>query len=95
MFDYVVRMLILLPLVAGMAIGALWLWRKVGPDLALTRRERHLTVIDALPLGTAGKLALVEFGERRLLLAVSRNRIELLAETAKPGVFVLDDVDAE
>ena len=91
MFDYVVRMLILLPLVAGMAIGLLWLWRKVGPDLALTRRERHLTVIDALPLGTAGKLAVVDYGDRRLLLSVSRGRIELLADSPRPAPFKLGD----
>ncbi|MBB5686445.1 FliO/MopB family protein [Sphingobium boeckii] len=95
MFDYVVRMLILLPLVAGMAVGALWLWRKVGPDLTVNRRVRHLNVIDAIPMGTAGRLALVEFGERRLLLSVTRGRIDLIAEEPKPAVFEVPDLDAD
>jgi flagellar protein FliO/FliZ len=83
MFDYVLRLVLLLPLVAGMAFGALWLWRRVQPGLALGQRDRHIKLIDALPMGTSGRLAVVDFADRRLLIAVSRGKIELLAEASQ------------
>jgi len=95
MTAYVIRMLILLPLVAGMAVGALWLWRRVGPNLTVPRRDRQLTVVDALPMGTAGKLALVEFGDRQLLIAVTRTRIDLLAEAPRSGASRLSEGRAD
>ena len=63
MFDYVLRLVLLLPLVAGMAFGALWLWRRVQPGLALGQRDRHIKLVDALPMGTAGRLAVVDFAD--------------------------------
>lgn len=86
MFDYVLRLVLLLPLVAGMAFGALWLWRRVQPGLALGQRDRHIKLIDALPMGTSGRLAVVDFADRRLLIAVSRGRIELLAEASEGAI---------
>ena len=82
MLDYVLRLLILVPLVAGLAFGALWLWRRVQPGLAMGQRNRLVKLVDAIPMGATGRLAVVEFADRRLLIAVSRGRIELIAETA-------------
>ena len=80
MTAYVLRLLLLLPLVAGLAFGALWLWRRVQPGMAMGQREKLVRVVDAAPLGTAARLAVVEFGSRQLLLSVTRNRVDLLAE---------------
>ncbi len=81
MLDYILRLLILLPLVGGLAFGALWLWRRVQPGgMAMGQRERFVKVVDAVPMGTAGRLAVVEFGGKRLLLGVSRSGIALIAE---------------
>ncbi|TVV73175.1 FliO/MopB family protein [Sphingomonas solaris] len=96
MTAYILRLLILLPLVAGMAFGALWLWRRVQPGLSLGQRDRAIKVVDAIPMGATGRLAVVEFGGKRLLLAVSRGRIEKLAETplaGAPAVSVVGDGD--
>lgn len=84
MTAYILRLLILLPLVAGLAYGALWLWRRVGPDMAIGKRERLIKLIDVLPMGATGRLAVVEFEDRRLLLSVARGRIELLADAKAP-----------
>ena len=47
------------------------------------QRERLVTLVDALPLGATGRLAVVEFGGKRLLLAVSRTGgVQLIAESA-------------
>ena len=77
---YLLNLVVMLALVAGMAVGALWLARKLQPGLSGGRKEGLVRVVDAVPLGTMGRLAVVEFGGRQLLVAVSRARIELLAE---------------
>ena len=90
MTEYFLRMLFLLPLVAGLAFGALWLWRKAQPGITGgAAKERLVKVVDAVPLGTAGRLAVVEFEGRRMLLAVSRTGISRVDETS--GTFGLID----
>ena len=79
--DYLLRLLLLVPLVGGLAWGSLWLWRRVQLGLPLApQAARAARMVDVLPMGTGGKLAVVEFGGRRLLIAVSRNAINLIAD---------------
>lgn len=80
MFWYFVKLLILLPLVGGLAFGALWLWRKYQPGMMAGQADRSLKILEALPLGTFGKLAVVEFEGKKILLSVTRGRIEKIAE---------------
>lgn len=77
---YFVKLLILLPLVGGMAYGALWLWRKYQPGLLGAQGDRAIRIVEMLPVGTFGKLAVVEFDGKRLLVSITRGRIEKLAE---------------
>ena len=93
MLDYLLRLLLLVPLVGGLAFGSLWLWRKLQPGMAIGNRERSLKIIDAIPMGATGRLAVVEFSNRHILIAVSRGRIEKLAEAPADGAFVLPDED--
>ena len=80
---YILKLLILIPLVAGLAWGSLWLWRRAQQGIgAAGRRDRLVTLLDATPLGATAKLAVVEFEGRRLLLAVSRTGVTLISETA-------------
>jgi flagellar protein FliO/FliZ len=81
MTAYILKLLVMLPLVGGLAFGALWLWRKAQPGMALGQRNRMVKMVDALPVGATGRLAVVEFGDKRLLLAVARGKIDLLSET--------------
>ena len=82
MTTYILKLVLLVPLVGGMAFTALWLWRKVQPGLALGTRERMVKLVDAVPLGATGRLAVVEFAEKRLLIAVSRGGgVQLLSES--------------
>lgn len=91
MTAYFIKLLVMLPLVGGMAFGALWLWRRVQPGLALAPRDRAVKLVEALPMGTAGRLAVVEFADRRLLIAVSRGRIELISDAPLPATFALPE----
>ena len=81
MWAYILKLIILIPLVAGLAYGSIWLWRRVQPGMAMGQREKLVKLVDAVPLGATGRLAVVEFGDKKLLLAVSRNGIQLLSET--------------
>ena len=81
MFWYVLKLVIVLGVVSLMAYGSLWLWRRVQPGMAFTQRERMVKLVDAIPLGATGKLAVVEFAGKRLLLAVSRTGVTLVSET--------------
>ena len=83
MLEYILRLLILLPLVGGMAWGSLWLWKRVQMGVPLvggTARVRAVEMVDVLPLGPGSKLAVVEFAGQRILVAVSRNGITRIAD---------------
>lgn len=93
LLPYFIQLILMLLLVLGLAVGSLWLWRKAQPGLGGGGRERTIRVVDALPMGATGRLAVVEFADKRLLIAVSRGRIELLAEAPVP-TFTMPDDDA-
>lgn len=80
MIAYILKLILLVPLVGGMAFAALWMWRKVQPGMALGKQERLVKIVDAVPLGATGRLAVVEFGDKHLLLSVSRGSVQLLSE---------------
>ena len=82
MWTYILKLVILIPLVGGLAYGSLWLWRRVQPGMAFNQRARMVKLVDAIPLGAMGKLAVVDFAGKRLLLSVSRTGVTLLSETA-------------
>jgi len=85
MLAYVLKLILLVPMVGGLAVAALWLWRKAQPGMMLGQRERFVKVVDATPLGATGRLAVVDFADKRLLISVSRGRIDLLAQTDRTG----------
>ena len=93
MLDYLLRLLLLVPLVGGLAYGSLWLWRKLQPGIAIGNRQRAIKIVDATPMGATGRLAVVEFANRHILISVSRGRIDKLAEAPADGAFVLPDED--
>ena len=92
MVDYLLRLLLLVPLVGGLAFATLWLYRRLQPGMSFGTRERAVRVIDAAPLGAMTRLAVVEFAGKRILLAVSRGRVDKIAETDAP-TFALPDVE--
>ena len=92
MFEYILRLLILLPLVGGMAWGSLWLWKRVQMGVPFgggAAKARAVEMIDVLPLGPGSKLAVVEFAGQRVLIAVSRNGITRIADGSQ-GDFHAD-----
>lgn len=92
MLEYFLRLLILIPLVGGMAWGSLWLWKRVQMGVPLAggaKQTRPVEMVGVLPLGPGAKLAVVEFAGQQLLLAVSRNGVTRLADNSQ-GDFHAD-----
>ena len=85
-FEYFLRLFLIIPLIGALAWGSLWLWKRVQIGLPpKPETDRPVHVIDAVPLGPNGKLLVVEFNGARVLLGVSRNGISTLA-SAERGV---------
>lgn len=80
MLEYLLRLLLLLPLVGGMAWGSLWLWKRLQSGLpSATGKDRLVRLVEVLPMATGSKLAVVEFAGRLHLLSVTRAGIQMLA----------------
>jgi flagellar protein FliO/FliZ len=81
MAEYLLRLFLLVPVVGGLAWGSLWLWRRVQLGLPLKpEAARAVRIVDVVSLGTNGKLAVVEFGGREILLGISRSGISPIAD---------------
>ena len=78
--EYFGRLLLIMPLIGGMAWGSLWLWKKLQIGLPLkSQATRTVRVVDAVSLGGTGRLLVVEFGKDTILLGASRSGISVLA----------------
>lgn len=82
MTEYILRLLIMVPLIGGIAYGCLWFWKKTqgGMLASLGKQERAVRIVDAIPMAQGTKLAVVEFAGRTLLVSASRNGVALIAE---------------
>jgi flagellar protein FliO/FliZ len=73
----------MLPIMAGMIYGSLWLYRKYQPGmmarLDLGGQQRDLKVVETVSMGVSGKLAVVEFAGKKILVSVTRARIDTIA----------------
>lgn len=78
MWSYVLKLVILLPLVCGLLIGCLYAWRKLEARLPKHQGERLVQVKETMMLSPGLRLAVVEFEGRRLLLSVSRSGVNLV-----------------
>jgi flagellar protein FliO/FliZ len=91
MLEYILRLLILLPLVGGMAWGSLWLWKRVQMGAGLpgsAKQGRAIEMVGVLPLGPGTKLAVVEFAGQQILLSVSRGQVTRLADNSQGDFHV-------
>jgi flagellar protein FliO/FliZ len=78
MWSYILKLVILLPLVCGLLIGCLYAWRKLEARLAKNQGERMVQVKETMMLSPGLRLAVVEFEGKRLLVSVSRTGVTLV-----------------
>jgi flagellar protein FliO/FliZ len=80
MLEYFVRVLVLVPLIGGLAWGSLWLWKRTQLGLPVRYSvKKPIQIVDVLTLGTSGKLAVITFHGKTLLVAATRQGIALVA----------------
>jgi flagellar protein FliO/FliZ len=87
---YILKLVIMLPVMAGLIYGSLWIYRKYqnGPmqgalgNIGGLRPKRELKLVETMAMGTSGKLAVVEFGGQKILLSSSRGSIQHIASVA-------------
>ncbi|UUL82254.1 flagellar biosynthetic protein FliO [Sphingomonas sp. S1-29] len=78
MWSYILKLLVLLPLVCGLLIGCLFLWRRLESRLPGNQGDRLLKVRETMMLSPGLKLAVIDFEGRRLLVSVGRGGVSLL-----------------
>ncbi len=82
MVEYILKLVLLVPLVGGLAWTCLWLWKRAQTGLlaAPGRDDRALRVVEIATLGPQTRLALVECDGRRILIGQSRAGLVALGE---------------
>ncbi|MBO9622038.1 MAG: FliO/MopB family protein [Sphingomonas sp.] len=78
MWSYILKLVILLPLVCGLLVGCLYAWRKLEARLPKSQGERLVQVKETMMLSPGLRLAVVEFEGRKLLVSVSRTGVTLV-----------------
>ncbi|MEP2988248.1 MAG: flagellar biosynthetic protein FliO [Parasphingorhabdus sp.] len=73
---YILKLVIMLPLIGLLIYGSLWLYRKYQPQTMMRPKSNILNVVEVLPIGVNNKLAVVDFEGKKILLSVTRNGVE-------------------
>ena len=78
---YIVKLLLLLPLIAGMIWGSLKLTQIMQNRVARSAPgQRSVRIVETTMLSPTLKLAVLEFHDREILVSVSRSGLTRLAE---------------
>ncbi len=78
MFEYTLKLIVLLPLVCGLMVGCLWLWRKLESRMPGQPANRMLKVQETMMLSPGLRLAVIEFEGARLLVSVGCGGVNLV-----------------
>ena len=85
MLWYILKLLVLLPLIAALAWGSLKLARGAQDRFAAKQGPRSVRIVETQMLSPTLKLAVIEFHGREILVSVSRSGLARLAEApARP-----------
>lgn len=82
MLAYIVKLVLLVPLVGGLAWLSLWLWKRAQSGLltGTAAHPRTLRVVEITSLGPQTRIALIECDGRRLLIGQSRAGLVALGQ---------------
>jgi len=83
MWSYVLKLVVLLPLVCGLMIGCLYLWRRLESRMPGQPANRMMAVKETMMISPGLRLAVVEFEGRKLLVSVSRAGVALIDKADK------------
>jgi flagellar protein FliO/FliZ len=80
MLWYIVKLIVLLPLIGLAAWGCLKLAHKMQAKMGATSTGKSVRVIETVMLSPTLKLAVIEFRGREILVSASRQGLTRLAE---------------
>lgn len=89
MLWYIAKLLLLLPLLAGLIWGSLWLARKTQSVTRARAGEKSARLVETTMLAPGMRLAVIEFHGREILVGASRHGLVRLAE-AEPQRSVVE-----
>ena len=80
MLWYILKLLVLLPMIGALAWGSLKLAQKMQARVAGSPGTRSVRIIETVMLSPTQRLAVIEFRGREILVAASRAGMTRLAE---------------
>ena len=89
MWTYILKLVVLLPIVCGLMIGCLYLWRRLEARMPGRPATRMIAVRETMMISPGLKLAVVDFEGKRLLVSVGRGGVTLV-ETSDQRVATGD-----
>jgi len=78
LWTYILKLFVLLPLVCGLMVGCLWLWRRLESRMPGQPANRTIKVQETMMLSPGLRLAVIEFEGKRLLVSVARGGVTLI-----------------
>lgn len=78
MWSYILKLVIMLPLVCGLMIGCLYLWRRLESRMPGKSATRLIAVRETMMISPGVRLAVIDFEGRRLLVSVNRAGVALV-----------------
>ncbi|SEJ36138.1 flagellar protein FliO/FliZ [Sphingomonas sp. OV641] len=84
MWSYILKLIVLLPLVCGLMIGCLYLWRRLESRMPGRAEARLINVKETMMISPGLRLAVVEFEGKRLLVSVGRGGVTLVDRADAP-----------
>jgi len=81
LWTYILKLVVLLPLVCGLMIGCLYAWRKLETRMAGKPSTRLITVKETMMISPGVRLAVLDFEGKRLLVSVARGGVALVDKT--------------
>ena len=84
MWSYILKLVVLLPLVCGLMIGCLYAWRKLESRMPGQPSNRMLKVVETMMISPGLRLAVLEFEGKKLLISVGRGGVTLVDKLDAP-----------
>ena len=79
LWSYILKLVILLPLVCGLMIGCLYAWRKLETRMPVAKpNNRLIAVKETMMISPGLRLAGLDFEGKRLLVSVGRGGVNLI-----------------
>jgi flagellar protein FliO/FliZ len=84
LWSYILKLVILLPLVCGLMVGCLYLWRRLESRMPGKPSTRLIAVRETMMISPGLRLAVIDFEGKRLLVSVGRGGVALVDKSEGP-----------